>query len=148
VAEGVRAYSVGEHRHRPEIEMGLDSLYRTTSRVTFTPHLIPMQRGLLATVTAPLQGDHERPDLMAILRDAYRGQPFVEVIERPPQTRWVAGSNRALVTVYVDAGRGKAIACAAIDNLGKGAAGQAVQAANIICGLPEAEGLPIAGWMP
>jgi N-acetyl-gamma-glutamyl-phosphate reductase len=148
VAEGVRAYAIGEHRHRPEIEMGLDSLYGTTSRVTFTPHLIPMQRGLLATVTVPLRGDLQRSDLMGILRDAYRGRPFVEVIERPPQTRWVAGSNRALVSVYVDPGRGMAVACAAIDNLGKGAAGQAIQAANIICGLPETQGLPTAGWMP
>jgi len=148
VAEGVRAYAVTAHRHRPEIEMGLDLLTTKTSRVTFTPHLVPMQRGLLATVTAPLVQGSNTAELRACLYDFYRTKPFVEVIDVPPQTRWAAGSNRAFVSAFSDERQGVAIAQCAIDNLLKGAAGQAIQAANIVCGFPEAEGLPLAGWMP
>ncbi len=148
VAEGVRAYAVTTHRHRPEIEMGLDLLTGKTSRVTFTPHLVPMQRGLLATVTAPLVQGSNTSELRACLYDFYRTKTFVEVIDVPPQTRWAAGSNRALVSAFSDERQGVAIAQCAIDNLLKGAAGQAVQAANVVCGFSEAEGLPLAGWMP
>ena len=88
------------------------------------------------------------PSPSDLLKDAYDKSPFVEVIDRPPQTRWVAGSNRALVAAFVDHRQGVVIAQCAIDNLLKGAAGQAVQAANIMFGLDEATGLPTAGWMP
>jgi N-acetyl-gamma-glutamyl-phosphate reductase len=148
IAEGVRAYAVTTHRHRPEIEMGLDLLTGKASRVTFTPHLVPMQRGLLATVTAPLRRGSNTAELRACLYDFYRTKTFVEVIDVPPQTRWAAGSNRAFVSAFSDERQGVAIAQCAIDNLLKGAAGQALQAANIICGFSEAEGLPLAGWMP
>jgi len=148
IAEGVRAYSVTTHRHRPEIEMGLDLLGTKASMVTFTPHLVPMQRGLLATVTAPLSKVSSTVELRACLHDFYRTKPFVEVIDVPPQTRWAVGSNRAFVTAFVDSRQGMAIAQCAIDNLLKGAAGQAVQAANVMCGFPETEGLSLAGWMP
>ena len=83
-----------------------------------------------------------------LLKAAYDKSAFVEVIDRPPQTRWVVGSNRALVAAFVDYRQGVVIAQCAIDNLMKGAAGQAVQAANIMFGLDEATGLPTAGWMP
>lgn len=146
VAEGVRAYGVTTHRHRPEIEMALDNFAGTTSTVTFTPHLVPIQRGLLATVTARLTASHPVP--ADVLRVAYEKSPFVEVIDRPPQTRWVAGSNRALVAAFVDQRQGVVIAQCAIDNLMKGAAGQAIQAANLMFGLDEGAGLPTAGWMP
>lgn len=146
VAEGMRAYGVTTHRHRPEIEMALDNYAGTTTVVTFTPHLVPIQRGLLATVTARLIGSH--PDPADLLRIAYDKSPFVEVIDRPPQTRWVAGSNRALVAAFVDHRQGVVIAQCAIDNLMKGAAGQAVQVANIMFGLDEGTALPTAGWMP
>lgn len=146
VAEGVRAYGVTTHRHRPEIEMALDNYAATTTVVTFTPHLVPIQRGLLATVTARLAVTDVVPS--DLLRDAYDKSTFVEVIDRPPQTRWVAGSNRALVAAFVDQRQGVVVAQCAIDNLLKGAAGQAIQAANIMFGLDEATGLPIAGWMP
>ena len=148
VAEGVRAYAVTTHRHRPEIEMGFDLLTAQTSRVTFTPHLVPMLRGLLATVTAPLTQGSTTSELQGSLYDFYRTKPFVEVIEVPPQTRWTVGSNRAFVSVFSDERQGVAIAQCAIDNLLKGAAGQAVQAANVICGFAEADGLSLAGWMP
>lgn len=145
VADGVRAYAIGSHRHRPEIEMGLDQLSGKKSIVTFTPHLVPMPRGLLATVTAPLTGS---VDPAEALSQAYRESPFVEVIDRPPQTRWTVGSNRALVAAVVDRRQNSVIAQCAIDNLLKGAAGQAVQAANLMVGYDEAEGLSQSGLMP
>lgn len=148
VDEGVRAYAVTTHRHRPEIEMGLEAVTGRPATVVFTPHLVPMQRGLLATVTFPAAPGVTVDGVRRILADAYAGRPFVEVIDRPPQTRWVVGSNRALVTAFVDEAAGVVIAEGAIDNLVKGAAGQAVQAANIALGLPEDSGLPLSGWMP
>ncbi len=148
VDEGVRAYGITAHRHRPEIEMGLDAFVGGEHRVVFTPHLIPMQRGILATVTVPAVGAPGREELLEVLESAYTGRTFVSVIDRPPQTRWVVGSNRALVTAYLDERTGRVIAQCAIDNLLKGAAGQAVQAANIMFGFDEELGLPLAGWMP
>lgn len=146
VDEGVRAYGVTTHRHRPEIEMGLDARLGGEHRIVFTPHLVPMQRGLLATVTG--RGDTSNHDLRAALNDFYASTPFVDVIDRPPQTRWVVTSNRALVTAFADHRTGSVIALCAIDNLGKGAAGQAVQAANVTLGLDERSGLSLSGWMP
>jgi N-acetyl-gamma-glutamyl-phosphate reductase len=146
VDEGVRSYGVGTHRHRPEIEMALDSRLGGEHRIVFTPHLVPMLRGILATVTC--SGEASTEDLRSALRDFYATAPFVEVVDVPPQTRWVNGSNRALVTAYYDDHAGAVIAQCAIDNLVKGAAGQAVQAANIALGLDETAGLPASGWMP
>lgn len=148
VAGGVRAYSVTSHRHRPEIEMGLELVGGYGAGVTFTPHLVPMQRGLLATVTAPWVAPVSREEVRQVLTDYYQGRTFVEVIDRPPQTRWTVGSNRALVTAFVDRRQGLVITQCALDNLLKGAAGQAVQAANLMVGLEEAMGLPLSGWLP
>ncbi len=149
VAEGVVSYSVTTHRHRPEIEMGLREAVGAEVAVVFTPHLVPMQRGELATVTATLVSDGlTSAAARGILADAYRGRPFVTVIDQPPQTRWTVSSNRAIVSAFVDPHAGVVIAQAAIDNLIKGAAGQAIQAANIMLGLAEDTGLPLAGWMP
>lgn len=145
VAEGVRAYGIATHRHRPEIEMGLDLLSGKESTVTFTPHLVPMQRGLLATVTTPYTSESDPAEALA---QVYGETPFVEVIDRPPQTRWTVGSNRALVSAIVDQRQRVVIAQCALDNLLKGAAGQAVQAANLMVGYGEADGLPESGWMP
>jgi N-acetyl-gamma-glutamyl-phosphate reductase len=146
VDEGVRAYAVGSHRHRPEIEMALDAVRGGSHRVVFTPHLVPMQRGILATVT--VRGEASTETARQCLKDFYAKAPFVDVTDRPPQTRWAVSSNRALVTATADAHTGSIIAQCAIDNLVKGAAGQAIQAANIALGLPETTGLPISGWMP
>jgi N-acetyl-gamma-glutamyl-phosphate reductase len=87
-------------------------------------------------------------ELLDILADAYAGAPFVDVVGESPQTRWVVGSNRAIVTAFVDQPSGNAIIICAIDNLLKGAAGQAIQAANLMLGLPETVGLSAAGLMP
>ncbi len=146
VDEGVRAYGVTTHRHRPEIEMALDARLGGEHRLVFTPHLVPMQRGILATVTA--RGSVSTSDARECLSDFYSSAPFVDVVDRPPQTRWVVGSNRALVTAFADERTSSVIAQCAIDNLVKGAAGQAVQAANLALGLSEELGLPLSGWMP
>jgi N-acetyl-gamma-glutamyl-phosphate reductase len=148
VAEGVRAYGVTTHRHRPEIEMAIEHASGIRHDVVFTPHLIPMQRGELATVTARLVDGVDQTDLRDALRDSYAARPFVDVIDRAPQTRWVVSSNRALVTAFKDDSTGMVIAQGAIDNLVKGAAGQALQAANVMLGLPETTGLPLSGCMP
>ena len=148
VAEGARAYGIAGHRHRPEIEMGME-LIGVSSSVTFTPHLLPIQRGLLATVTMPaVDPSVAREELMGVLKKGYQGRRLVEVVDTPPQTRWVAGSSRAIVTAFYDSHTGMVIAQAALDNLLKGAAGQAVQAANLVFGLEEATGLDRTGWMP
>ena len=146
VDQGVRAYGVTSHRHRPEIEMALDARLGGEHRVVFTPHLVPMQRGILATVT--LAGECSTEKARSCLADFYSAAPFVDVIDRPPQTRWVVGSNRALVTAFADQRTGRVVALCAIDNLLKGAAGQAVQAANLALGLDETMGLTQSGWMP
>ena len=147
VDEGVRAYGVATHRHRPEIEMGLEKAASVQARVTFTPHLVPMQRGLLATSTVPTEAS-DRGDLIGVLEAAYHDATFVEVVPDAPQTRWVVGSNKAMVTAFVDEHTGNAVVLSAIDNLLKGAAGQAVQVANLMFDLPEDAGLPRAGLMP
>lgn len=145
VDESVKAYGIATHRHRPEIEMGLEALAGAPVTVQFTPHLVPMQRGILSTCSADLVGSGRTGD---ILRDAYASATFVDVLGQPPQTRWVVGSNRALIHAVEDHHTGRAIVTVAIDNLGKGAAGQAVQCANLALGFPETAGLTTAGWLP
>lgn len=144
---GVRAYSVGVHRHRPEMEMAIEQATDRTVALSFTPHLIPMQRGILATCSAPAAGA-DGDEIRAALQAAYAASPFVDVIDQPPQSRWVVGSNKALVHSVVDEHAGRVIVLTVIDNLLKGAAGQAVQAANLMFELPETAGLPTTGWLP
>ncbi len=149
IDEGVVAYAVGTHRHRPEMEMALEVAGRTESvSVSFTPHLVPMQRGIVATSSAPVGHAVTRAELLDILREDYVGRPFVRVVDEPPQSRWTVGSNNVLVTAYVDEPADRVVVVAALDNLLKGAAGQAVQAANLMTGQDEATGLPRSGWMP
>lgn len=148
VDEGVTAYGVLTHRHRHEMEQGLGAVAPTEPIVIFTPHLVPMQRGILSTCYLPaapgVTGEAARRALAA----HYAGRPFVDVIESPPVTRWVVGSNRALISCHFDDRTNTIITISAIDNLLKGAAGQAVQAANLMLGLSETVGLPVTGWMP
>ncbi len=151
IDEGVRAYGVGTHRHRPEMEQAIaawSQLPADTVKLSFTPHLVPMQRGILSTCSAPLAGSATLEEITATLEKAYADEPFVEVLTEPVSTRWVVGSNRCVMSTHVDEHTGRAIVIAAIDNLLKGAAGQAVQCANLMLGLSESAGLPIAGWMP
>ncbi len=149
VAEGVAAYGVTTHRHRPEIEMALEAYTgRAPIHLTFTPHLVPMLRGIHATITVPVSEGVTANDLRGVLVEFGDGKPFYQVVPEPPQTRWATGSNRAIVSVYLDEQTGNAVILSVIDNLLKGAAGQAVQAANLMLGFDEAAGLPTSGWMP
>ncbi len=147
VDESVKAYNVLRHRHQPEMERALE-IGGGVARVMFTPHLVPMQRGILSTCYAKTVAGVVLDDLFEALDRTYVKAPFVDVIARPPETRWVVGSNRALLSVALDPRSGVAVVMSAIDNLLKGAAGQAVQCANLMVGFDEAEGLPSTGWMP
>jgi N-acetyl-gamma-glutamyl-phosphate reductase len=144
----VGAYGTTEHRHIPEIEKSLQEWAEADVTVSFTPHLAPMSRGLLATVRAPLHSEMSDPEALGILHDAYRSEPFVQVVDDWPRTKAVAGSNHAHVHARVDRRAGLLICAAAIDNLGKGAAGQAIQNANLALGIEEQAGLGALGVWP
>jgi N-acetyl-gamma-glutamyl-phosphate reductase len=148
--EDMRAYSVPGHNHTAEIEQELSELAGSAVRVTFVPHLIPATRGLLATVYAPLARTVTTADAMAVYREAYAGEPFIRVLPDGvlPQTKATTGSNYCDVAVRIDPRANIAVAIAAIDNLGKGAAGQAVQNLNLMLGFPEALGLHVPGLYP
>ena len=148
VDESAKAYKVLTHRHRPEIERALDQVGAAPVEVTFTPHLVPMQRGILTTIYARGVAGTTLAHLRGALEKAYGDEPFVSLVEGSPQTRWVVGSNRALISVHFDERTGTALLISAIDNLVKGAAGQAVQVANLMLDLDETAGLPLEGWMP
>jgi len=145
VDEDFTAYGLLDHRHTPEMEQVLGA------SVLFTPHLAPMNRGILATCYArPADGAGEPTTeaLLAELRRAYAGEPFVVVTDGSPSTKATLGSNCAHVTARYDTRTGWVVAIAAIDNLTKGASGAAVQCANLLLDLPETTGLPIAGVYP
>jgi N-acetyl-gamma-glutamyl-phosphate reductase len=148
IDESVKAYKVLQHRHRPEMERALDVSSETPTSVLFVPHLVPMQRGILSTMYANAVNGTSQADLETALDVAYEGSRFVRRIDEPPQTRWVVGSNNALLSVHLDDRTGTAVILSAIDNLVKGAAGQAVQCANLMLGIDEHAGLPTQGWMP
>ena len=133
------AYGLINHRHTAEMEMALGGA------VLFTPHLAPMSRGILATCYGEATG---QADPLDVLRAAYAGEPFVHVTAEPPATKWVSGSNGAQVTARHDERTGRVLGIAAIDNLGKGAAGQMIQCANLMLGLDETAGLSACGVYP
>jgi N-acetyl-gamma-glutamyl-phosphate reductase len=139
VDESLAAYGLLTHRHTAEMEMALGG------RVLFTPHLAPMNRGILATCHGVARGPCEP---LEALRQAYAGEPFIHVAERPPQTKWTLGSNAIHLTARYDERTGRVLAIAALDNLVKGAAGQMIQCANLMLGLDETAGLPVAGVYP
>lgn len=143
-----KAYGTPGHKHTPEIEQELSRLANSDVRITFVPHLVPMPRGLLATCVAPLTGRDRTEDLAGTASEYYAREPFVRVVEGLPETKHTAGSNLCLVGFAADVRAGRAIAVAALDNLGKGAAGQALQNANLILGLDEAAGLGGGGVYP
>jgi N-acetyl-gamma-glutamyl-phosphate reductase len=147
--EDVRAYSVTGHNHIAEIEQELSGVASAPVRVHFTPHLIPMTRGILATVYAPLKQPLSENDALALYQEAYRHEPFIRVLhDALPRTKATLGSNYCDIAVKIDERTAMAIAIAAIDNLGRGAAGQAVQNMNLMCGLPETTGLQFPGLFP
>jgi N-acetyl-gamma-glutamyl-phosphate reductase len=143
--ENVSPYGVGSHRHTPEIEQELSRAANQPVTVTFVPHLVPMTRGILATCYARLATFATSSDSRACFEDSYGHEPFVDLLGpgQWPRTRAVATSNRAQVAVVTDRRTGRAVAAASIDNLVKGAAGQAVQCTNIALGLDETAGLDL-----
>lgn len=143
VSEGIHAYGVASHRHSPEIEQQLSAVAGRPITASFTPHLMPMNRGILATMYVKLAPGAAAADLRGALETRYRGEPFVRVTPEGvvPATRHVRGSNLCLIGVFADRLPGRAIVLSVIDNLVKGASGQAVQNMNVICGLPETQGL-------
>jgi N-acetyl-gamma-glutamyl-phosphate reductase len=141
VDEDLTAYGLLRHRHTPEMEQVIGA------QVFFTPHLAPLNRGILATCYArPAPGDSRSP--LEVLAKAYAGEPFVVVSERSPSTKATLGANTAHITARHDSRTGWLVSICALDNLVKGAAGQAVQCANAVLGWPETTGLPRAGLSP
>jgi N-acetyl-gamma-glutamyl-phosphate reductase len=140
--EDVAAYGLLDHRHTPEIEQEVGA------QVLFTPHLAPMNRGILATCYSRPAADVSTESLLQALSAAYAGEPFVVVSDASPSTKATLGSNTAHVTARFDERTSTVITICAIDNLAKGASGGAVQAANVALGLPESEGLSSVGVYP
>ena len=139
VAAGVRAYhdTKAELRPFPDAVRCIDELRKTN-----------LQRGILTTIYARGVAGTTLADVRGALERAYGDEPFVALVEGSPETRWVVGSNRALISAHFDERTSTAVLISAIDNLVKGAAGQAVQVANLMLGLEETAGLPLEGWMP
>lgn len=148
VDEDFRAYGLLDHRHTPEMEMALSRHAGTEVEILFTPHLAPMNRGILATCYARPASAASTDDALGLLADAYEDEPFVTVSERSPSTKATLGSNSVHLTARADPRTGWVVAISALDNLVKGASGQAVQCANLALGLDEGAGLAAAGLCP
>jgi len=148
MTENMLAYSLNNHRHMPEIKQELDFINpNLNSNITFVPHLSPMVRGILATCYTSCQegnfnqGSKGQSELLNLFKDFYSTDPFVEVVDSPPMTKQTLGTNKCVIYPYLDNNSNKVIVISCIDNLVKGAAGQAVQNMNIMCGFHEDEGL-------
>lgn len=150
VNENMKAYGVATHRHTPEIEEQLGYACGEKITINFTPHLVPMNRGILATAYASLKKDVTYEEVKAIYDKYYADEKFVRVLEKDvcPQTKWVEGSNYVDVNFKIDLRTNRIIMMGAIDNLVKGAAGQAVQNMNLMFGLKESEGLELVPMFP
>jgi N-acetyl-gamma-glutamyl-phosphate reductase len=150
VSEGIHAYGVGHHRHMAELDQEFSLAAGRQVVVSFTPHLVPMNRGILSTIYVRGYGEIAPEELHAILLKYYMNEPFVHVLPfgTMPQTRHVRGSNLTFIGVVKDRIAGRAIIGAALDNLVKGASGQAVQSMNLMLGFPEATGLEQVALFP
>jgi N-acetyl-gamma-glutamyl-phosphate reductase len=148
VSDSFKAYGVGGHRHLPEIEQGLSDIAAQAAQVTFVPHLLPIVRGIHSTLFARLHDSST--DLQGLYEDYYVSEPFVDVLPAGvfPQTRTVKGANRCQISLAVPQGRNTVVVMVAIDNLVKGASGQAIQNMNIMLGLEESTGLQQVGLLP
>lgn len=150
--EDVSAYSLEGHRHLPEIIAELELLRPGQAlAVTFVPHLIPMTRGILSTCYAnlvPNKGSLDEKTLRQLYRDFYRNEPFVRVVDSPPHTKHTSGNNLCLIYPTIDRRTNRLIVISCLDNLIKGAAGQAIQNMNVMLGLPETTGLTALSWYP
>lgn len=150
VNENIKAYGVATHRHTPEIEEQLGYAAGTKVTINFTPHLVPMNRGILITAYASLKKEVTYEEIKAVYDKYYKKEPFVRVLEKDvaPETRWVEGSNYVDVNFKIDPRTNRIIMMGAMDNLVKGAAGQAVQNMNLMFGLPETKGLEQVPMFP
>jgi N-acetyl-gamma-glutamyl-phosphate reductase len=149
VNEDVSAYKVANHSHQPEIAQELGALREgVPPRVTFVPHLVPMTRGIHATCYAPLAREVGSAEVTGIYRDYYERAPFTRVTTEPPHTKHTLGTNMCLVHPTVDARNGMLVAVGVLDNLGKGAAGQAIENMNLMLGLSQAAGLEFPAVYP
>lgn len=151
VDNSLAAYGVGRHRHTPEIEQICSDLAGHELMIQFTPHLVPMVRGILATVYATLRDPGlVRDDLITIFTAFYRNSPWIKICDSGvyPQTKWASGSNLCYIGLEVDPRTGRIIVMSVIDNLIKGQAGQAIQCLNLMMGWDETLGLPKLGFYP
>lgn len=150
VNENIKAYGVGVHRHTPEIEEQLSYGAGRPVAISFTPHLVPMNRGILVTAYGALNGDISYEEMKAVYDKYYENEYFVRVLEKDmvPQTKWVEGSNFVDVNFKLDPRTNRVVMMGAMDNLVKGAAGQAVQNMNLLFGLPENKGLKLVPMFP
>jgi N-acetyl-gamma-glutamyl-phosphate reductase len=142
VTENVMAYALDGHRHLPEIVQELERVNGADSlKVTFVPHLVPMVRGILASCYAPLKDGATSAQVRTVYEEAYRDETFARVVDAPPMTKHTVGNNDCVIFPTVDERSGRLVVVSCLDNLVKGAAGQAVQNMNLMCGFPEDEGL-------
>jgi N-acetyl-gamma-glutamyl-phosphate reductase len=150
VSEGIHAYNIANHRHAAEIEQGLSKAAGRSIAVNFTPHLMPMNRGILSTIYVRLENGATPDSLRETLKKRYAGEAFVKVLDKDivPATRHVRGSNLCLIGVFADRIKGRAIICSVIDNLVKGASGQAIQDFNRMHGFAETLGIDQAPMFP
>ena len=150
VNENIKAYAVSTHRHTPEIEDQLSYISGKDVTLNFTPHLVPMNRGILVTAYANVVGSHSADEIKNAYYEDYKDEYFVRVLDdvTPPETKWVEGSNFVDVNVCFDERTGRVIMMGAMDNITKGAAGQAVQNMNLLFGFDEQEGLRLVPMVP
>jgi N-acetyl-gamma-glutamyl-phosphate reductase len=146
--ESVRAYAEHGHRHAPEIEQELTCVAHQPVEIVFTVHLAPMTRGMHVTCFAPLKMPISSADILNLYRTRYRDEPFVRVLDEPPATKWVSGTNSCFIYPIVNRRGTHLIVYGVIDNLIKGAAGQAIQNANVMSNLPETAGLVLPASFP
>ncbi len=148
--ENVKAYSIATHRHTPEIEQELSKLAKEEIKISFTPHLLPMNRGILSTIYLNLATKTKEVEILELYRQFYRNEPFLRILEKGsfPETKNVYGSNYCDIGIKIDERTNRVIVISAIDNLVKGASGQAVQNMNIIYGFEETLGLESPGIIP
>lgn len=150
VNENMKAYGVATHRHTPEIEEQLSYMSGSSVQINFTPHLVPMNRGILITAYGNLKKNVTYEEVKAIYENYYKNEQFIRILDKGecPQTKWVEGSNYVDVNFVIDERTGRMIVMGAMDNLVKGAAGQAVQNMNLMFGLDEREGLNLVPMFP
>lgn len=148
--EDFKAYGLPHHRHLPEMEQELSQLAGAAITITFTPHLLPLTRGMLSTIYCQPKSPLTEEEIRRLYRDFYQGRPFVRVMSKGeiPHTKWVLGTNCCDIGLYLDDRTGKLTIISVIDNLVKGASGQAIQNMNIMMGLEETEGLALWGLYP